>query len=79
MESGRERNIISPLEPGAYMPDSSSKVLSQGFGKINAEELIDRTSGSRILPRENLNPFASSQSPFSKQKGMNVKEELSNA
>lgn len=73
MEKGKEQHVISPMDAGPYI---SKNVLEVGYGKIDAEALINKTKADRLLPREKLNYFASSVPPISRQKGIEVKENL---
>ena len=75
MDKGKERYVISPLNVEPYV---SNNVLEKGYGKIDAEALIEKTRAPRLNPRDNMSYFAPSTPPISRQKGITVKEDLYN-
>ena len=79
MELGKENNIIqSPLNPGEFA-GSGESILDKGYGKIDAQNLIERTRAPRRNPRDGMSFLAPSDNPLSRQApGINVKGDMYN-
>ena len=74
MDKGKEMHVIhSVLDTEQYV---SKNVLERGFGKIDAEAIIEKTKAPRTLPRDRNSYFLNSEAPISRQKGIEVKENL---
>jgi len=77
MDKGKEWAVMNAgLDSDRYITNDIGKILDRGYGEIQAQELVDATRSSRLLPREGMS-YLMPQTSVSPA-GAKGKEDMSN-
>lgn len=75
--AGKERSVINPGDATRFMKEDNNSLISNGYGKIKAEELIEATRAPRTTPREGMS-YLMPKTDASQQQAFDVKEDHTN-